>query len=137
MADGQQQSVQSATRHAIVQILGAVRTDAELKGRPADNNTRWVFDVESMHKGGSGQDAIADANAQELVFFLLDPRNEKLVFQPDIFSCSLTPLCEEYHSARPYIEYRESDGAFVLHARRVPGIVRYRVGIDTIHSATR
>ncbi len=136
MADGQQDIVQTKTKHAIVQILGAVQTDVELKGRPADNSTRWVFDVESETLGRLPDTSEPQEEIVALVLHLLDPRNEKLVFNPDIFSCSLTPLCDAFYSARPYIMHRD-DGAFVLHMRRTPGLVRYRVGIDTIHSATR
>jgi hypothetical protein len=135
MADGQPNAAASKTRHTITQLLGAVRTDVELKGCPSDNNTRWVFDVESAAVA-AGQDVIADKQEEIVCLYLLDPRSAKTVFRPDIFSCSFTPLCDAFYAARPYIEQRE-DGAFVLHMKRVGGLVRYRVGIDTIHSATR
>lgn len=116
-----------------ISVEGGTLDDA----KPANNATRWIFNVE----GGLSPDA-------KLIISLLEPRNKKLI-KPDILSCSLLPLDARFYDAKPFVSpLNEGDpgtlalmhGGGLIHLRpedAVIHIARYRVQVDIMHTATR
>lgn len=101
-------------------LLGRLDASVECEGDGAENHTRWLFDVTHGEAG---------AIEINLRFRYQRPKGELLC------SYNLAALSPEFWGANVWIEEKgDDDTSFVLHAK---GPCRYRVAIDTIHSATR
>jgi hypothetical protein len=108
----------------VTPVLGRLRVEgAELNTArtPAQNSSRWVFDVE----GGSG----GDIAVRLLEFRSMRPLMHELV------SIALTPLSVHFYDAKPFCWLEP--GVVVLKTLRTPTGCSYRVSIDAIYSTTR
>lgn len=105
-----------------ISVEGGTLDDA----KPANNATRWIFNVEGLL-----------APEGRIVVSLLDPRNKKPI-KPDIVSCSFLPLSGEYYEAKPFL-LRLSEGEPGTFALKHAGgpVTAYRVQVDIMHTATR
>ena len=121
----------------ITPVLGVVKvvSGGELAEapRPANNNTRWIFEVEGTPEG-----------EQDLVVQLIDQRNHE--FNPDLGESFFSPKTASFYDAKPF-EYERVGGRITI---RHGGVYlapdgnslkahhcKYRVMIDTMHTATR
>lgn len=111
-------------RVVVTPILGALTVEnAELASvHPNNNSTRWIFDVEGRLDS-------------PLAVQLVHCRSGQPV-KPDLIAGSLLPRSPEFHVARPFIETL-ADGKLVLTHADPAVSCKYRVCIDTMHSATR
>jgi hypothetical protein len=110
--------VKSAT---LEMILGRIEADgSNVVGKPAGNNTRWVFDVE----GEGGKD---------IRVRLLEFRGKRRL-KPDLMSYSLAALSVGFYGVLPVATYE--DGVFTI-VTEPKGRFACRVSIDVMHSATR
>jgi hypothetical protein len=106
----------------LTQILGRVLVDNEktnLAGTPAENNTRWVMDVDT-----DGKDPI--------VLQLLQYRSSAPV-RPDLLSFSIAPTSEAAWKAQPWVKVE--GGKLTVHTREIE--CSFRISVDVMHSATR
>lgn len=112
-------------RKAVVtQLLGRVLVaGVSAGGRPAQNSTRWIIDIDDQETG----------TALEIV--LLDFRSGRPI-EPDLMSFSLTPMSASFYDAKPRIEQHKK-GSLQINTDRVAGDCLYRLAIDVMHSATR
>jgi len=106
----------------ITEILGMIEADESIRvsGRPAANNTRWIFDV--VFHGGT------------LEIFLMDWRSNRKL-RPDLMSWNIAPLNSFAHDAKACGLHRD-DGVFVLRSLPREG-QEFRISIDVLHSANR
>jgi hypothetical protein len=115
----------------ITQILGCVSSpNAEVQGSPAENNTRWIADIE-LRAG------------QSLELSLLTFRGRRPI-APDLVSASLLPLNEGFWGVRPVFDLSQpgrvvirSEGQRVAQDIVLDEVARFRFSVDCIHSATR
>lgn len=111
----------------ITPVLGVVKVllGGELaeQYRTANNNTRWIFEVEGTPEG---EDA--------LVVQLLDLRGRE--FNPDLGEPFFSPQSSNFYDARP-VGVERVGGRFVIRQRPTETPCKYRVMIDTMHTATR
>lgn len=112
----------------VTQVLGKIRSDAEVDGEPLGNSTRWIFDV----------DQCSPEIRVQLAFKYTKPKGELLR------SYSLAPLSPGFWGAKVWLEEEvdeEGNETLVLHANIARGLglmaCKYRVAIDTIHTSTR
>jgi hypothetical protein len=106
----------------LTQILGRVMVDnkkTNLAGKPAENNTRWVMDVDTDGK-------------EPMVLQLLQFRSSAPV-NPDLLSFSIAPTSPEAWSAQPWAQVE--GGRLTVHTREKA--CSFRISVDVMHSATR
>ena len=107
----------------VIPVLGRLQVEgAKLtESKPANNNTRWILDVEGV---------VAD----KITIELINIRGK--IIKPDLMSCAFLPRSESFYTARPYATGLDSGRLVLQHGdRSVPCC--YRVQIDIMHSATR
>ena len=111
----------------VTPILGVVTVseggDLAEGARPANNNTRWLFDVEGDVEGGV-----------ELVVQLVDMRTKR-PFNPDIAGCKFLATSSGFYEAQPYELERVGGSIRIAHGGKAT--CRYRVEVDTMATATR
>ena len=107
----------------ITPVLGRIsaQTAQLVEGVPHSNSTRWIFDV--------------DGGAKEPVVIQLLGFKSKQPASPDLVSGSLLPRSASFFEARPFLETLEDGKLVLVHVSPVP--CRYRVCVDTMHTATR
>jgi hypothetical protein len=112
----------------LTQILGRVGAGADVEvdsaDRPAENNTRWVFDIEI--------DAHREPAPIELV--LLSYRTGRPI-DPDLLSFSIAPMSAAAWDAKPWIFVE--GGKLTLHALQTAKPCLICISVDVMHSATR
>lgn len=111
-------------RVQITPVLGKIKVhDADLAAvMPSNNSTRWIFDVEGRVEGGVTIQLLGCQSGQPV--------------QPDLVAGSFLPRSQGFHEARPFIEQIEGGKLVLRHADpRVS--CKYRICLDTMHSATR
>jgi hypothetical protein len=116
------------TRSTVTCILGRVAVDGErvVVGPPGErNSTRWIFDVE-----------LAGSTAVELAIKLLGHSTGQAVHAP-LVSFTLGAGNGNFYVARPHIV--QEGPQLTLKTVKLPrdAVVRFRVSIDTYHSAHR
>lgn len=107
----------------ITPVLGRISVQgARLIEAPSRNNsTRWLFDVDGSSK-------------TPIVVQLLDPRSG-LPVKPDLVSGSLLPRSAMFFEACPFLDTLDDGKLVLIHA--TDAVCRYRVCVDTMHTATR
>ena len=119
--------ISAAKGVSITQVLGRVNAPGCTlvdTVKPKANNTRWVIDVE----GESGKDVVI-----ELLTFEGGNRRVK----PDFIRPTLVPLSASFYKAQPYCIINEAEGTLTLCSSVTSEPCKYRVTIDTMHSASR
>lgn len=128
----------------ITPILGRIfcpdkEMDDDFKGQ--SNSTRWVFDVEHEFDKfetvtKENADKLSQKSVLELVHIQLAEYRTGRIIKPDVFSFSIGPMTDSCYKASPHIQIR--NGLFHLIVKiSNGGGCKYRVAIDTIHSANR
>lgn len=108
----------------VTQLLGRVSVvGASASGRPAQNSTRWIIDIDDQDTGVS------------LELILLDFRSGRPI-EPDLMSFSFAPMSASFYDAKPRIAQHRK-GVLQISTDRVAGSCLYRLSIDVMHSATR
>lgn len=124
----------------ITPILGIVliKSGGDLeKAKPANNNTRWIFDVEG-------------ALEEPLVVQLVEMRTGKEL-SPDLVACSFLARSSQFYDAQPFMAEQVGGLVTIVHGHNIPAMTkeeaeirpirgvpcRYRVMIDVLHTATR
>jgi hypothetical protein len=114
-----------AATTAVTKLLGriALEEGVIIKGEPMDNNTRWVFDVETK-------------DGKPVVIQLLEPRNGDPL-PVELLSFSLGHMSAAASQAEAWGEPREKDGQLVIHTKATEEVATLRVFIDVMGSAHR
>lgn len=89
--------------------------------RSAANNTKWLFDVEGEVEG-------------DLVIQLVDMRGNR-PSHPDLAACTFLARSVEFYDVKPFEAERVRGLIRISHGSKGP--VRYRVMVDTMHTAMR
>lgn len=107
----------------VTPVLGRLRvTGASLSDAlPAQNSSRWVFDIE----GKTGTD---------IEIRLLEFRSGRHLIH-ELVSPSLAPLCIAFYDAKPF--FIIEPGLITVRTQKTTAFCTYRVSIDAIHSTTR
>lgn len=101
--------------------------------RTANNNTRWIFEVEGTPEGES-----------DLVVQLIDLYGRE--YNPDLGESFFSPKTASFYDAKPFEQERVGGRITVRHGGVYPAPsgdgmkshhCKYRVMIDTMHSASR
>lgn len=109
------------------QVLGRVSAEGvKIVGKPAANNTRWVFDV-----------GVSPDRGEDITVLLTDYRSGR-VLEPDLMSFSVTPTNRLAYDVKPVLY--DDHGALRIcteSVERSSGYATFRVAVDVMHSATR
>ena len=111
-------------RLQITPVLGRIEVHSAdlVPAHPKNNSTRWIFDVEGR----------LDTS---VVVQLIDSRSNNPL-RANLITGSFLPLSPEFHDAKPFI-HELDDGKLVLKHSNPSVSCRYRICLDTMHSATR
>lgn len=111
-------------RSQVTPVLGRIEVhNADLSStHPKNNSTRWIFDVEGRLD-------------TPVIVQLVDSRSGHPL-RAHLIAGSFLPRSPEFYVGRPFIQELD-DGKLVLTHTDTSVSCRYRVCVDTMHSATR